>query len=279
MKTMRQPAAARQRHPSVHVGATRNPPDQDEEHRVVQENRALVVKMARSLARRSGPGVEAEDLVAAGLMGVLRAVRCFDATLSVPFVLFAARHARWAMLTELRNTRPMRRTASERRRQLRRAEESLVHRLHESPSMIELAAELAASPDVVARWQAEVAAAEAQTYRTAAGRHGSNARGGRADGTGALGGSDDVDPLAEVADGHPLPDDVVLDLELAADLHRAIDALPPRLAGVVRETYIEGRRLAEVAEELGVTESRVSQLRSEAVLQLRHRLERADRTP
>lgn len=249
MKTMRHPSAAHQHLRQQQLEERRQ---QDDEHEAVQEHRALVVRMARALARRSGPGVEVEDLVAAGLMGVLRAVRCFDASLSVPFVLFAARHARWAMLTELRNTRPIRRTASDRRQQLRRAEETLVHRLHETPTRTDLAAELEASPDLIARWQAEVAAAEAQVHSR----------------------SDDL--ADELADVRPLPDDIVLDLELAADLHRAIAELPPRLAGVVRTTYFEGRRLAEVAEELGVTESRVSQLRTEAVLQLRHRLQRPD---
>jgi RNA polymerase sigma factor FliA len=271
-KTLRHPSAA-------HRYLRPQQQQHDAEHQAVQEHRALVVRMARALARRSGPGVDVEDLVAAGLMGVLRAVRCFDASHSVPFVLFAARHARWAMLTELRNTRPMRRTASERRQQLRRAEERLVHRLHQPPTREDLAKELDATPEAVARWQAEVSLAEARAlHATHAGRSAADAStaggGGHGQGSGH-----DPDDVADLPDDHPLPDDIVVDLELAADLHRAIADLPPRLAGVVRTTYFEGRRLADVAQELGVTESRVSQLRTEAVLQLRHRLQLADRIP
>ena len=241
MKTMHHPSAAARAAADV----------AGDEHRLVQEQRPVVTRMARALARRSGAGVEVEDLVAAGLIGVLRAARSYDAAHCVPFLLFAARHARWAMLTELRNTRPMRRSASERRRQLRGAEERLVHRLHGAPTTDELAGELAATPATVARWQAEVASAEAAVARI-----------GR--------GSDDADTtLDDVADHGPLPDDIVLELELAAELHRAIALLPPRLESVVRTTFFDGRRLVDVAEELGITESRVSQLRSEAVQRLR----------
>jgi RNA polymerase sigma factor for flagellar operon FliA len=152
----------------------------------------------------------------------------------------------------------MRRGVSDRRRQLQRAEERVVHRLHHAATAADLAEELDAPESVVARWQAEVAAAERHPAFAGLRAH-VNAR-------------PDAEP--EIADVRPLPDEVVLDLELLAELHRAIGALPDRLAHVVRATWFEGRRLADVAEELGVTESRVSQLRTEAVVALRHQLQR-----
>jgi RNA polymerase sigma factor for flagellar operon FliA len=235
-----------------------------DEHTAVTTHRAMVNRIAATLARRAGPVAEIDDLVAAGLLGVVRAARTFDPGLGVPFELFVARHARWAMLTELRGSHPLRRGVSDRRRQLQKAEERLVHRLHHAPTAADLAAELDTPESVVARWQAEIAAAE---------RHPSAARlAPRPRSSGVAG----QEPEEEVVDGEPLPDEVVLDLELLAALHRAIEDLPPRLALIVRATYFEGRRLAEVALELGVTESRISQLRTEAVTHLRHQMQRLE---
>lgn len=244
-------------------------PSPVDEHEAVTVHRPIVVRIATSLSRRTGPVAELDDLVAAGLLGVVRAARSYDPSLGVPFELYAARHARWAMLSELRGSHPLRRGVNDRRRQLRNVEERLVHRLHHAPTAAEIAAELDAPESVVARWQAEIAAAE--RHPAFAGQRGHAPGATKADGTSAPGPVNDG--ADEPVDGEPSPEDVVLDLELLASLHRAIEALPPRLGAVVRATYLEGRLLADVAAELGVTESRVSQLRTEAVRALRHRLD------
>nr|WP_240917620.1 sigma-70 family RNA polymerase sigma factor [Phycicoccus sp. HDW14] len=67
----------------------------------------------------------------------------------------------------------------------------------------------------------------------------------------------------------PHPEDVVVDNEREAYLTAAVESLPERLRTVVRAVFFEDRLLKDVAEELGVTESRVSQLRSEALVMLR----------
>jgi DNA-directed RNA polymerase specialized sigma subunit len=78
--------------------AHRTPPTTVDEHAAVRDHRGLVVRIAATLARRVGPAAETEDLVAAGLLGVVRAARTYDPALGVRFELFAARHARWSML-------------------------------------------------------------------------------------------------------------------------------------------------------------------------------------
>jgi RNA polymerase sigma factor for flagellar operon FliA len=65
------------------------------------------------------------------------------------------------------------------------------------------------------------------------------------------------------------PESLVVERERRAYLLAAVDALPERLQAVVRGTFFEDRPIREVAEELGVTESRVSQLRTEALGLLR----------
>jgi RNA polymerase sigma factor for flagellar operon FliA len=255
-----------------------------DEHEAVTANRSVVRRLALTLLRRTGPAVELDDLIAAGLLGVVRAARSYDPTLGVPFELYVVRHARWSMLTELRQSHPLRRSVSDRRRQLLRAEERLTHRLHHPPTRADLAQELDAAESTVARWQAEIAAAERHpSFAGLAGRRAVTATTGfghrtRPDGSsggGGAAGDGDLEP----PDREPLPEDVVVDLELLATLHQAIDELPARLAHVVRATYFEGRLLADVAVELGVTESRVSQLRTDAVKALRLRLHDAETGP
>jgi RNA polymerase sigma factor for flagellar operon FliA len=72
--------------------------------------------------------------------------------------------------------------------------------------------------------------------------------------------------VAERARG---PEDVILHRERIGYLHHAIGALPERLRRVVTASFLDERPMAEIAGELGVTESRVSQLRAEALQLLR----------
>jgi RNA polymerase sigma factor for flagellar operon FliA len=65
------------------------------------------------------------------------------------------------------------------------------------------------------------------------------------------------------------PEDMLLHRERIGYLHNAIEALPERLRTVVTRYFLEERPMAEIAVELGVTESRVSQLRAEALTLLR----------
>ena len=66
------------------------------------------------------------------------------------------------------------------------------------------------------------------------------------------------------------PEQILLDREQLGYLHDAIEALPKRLRYVVRCYCFEQRQMSDIATELGVTESRISQLRAEALKLLKH---------
>ena len=68
---------------------------------------------------------------------------------------------------------------------------------------------------------------------------------------------------------HDRPDELAEQHEQRSRIAAAMDRLPPRKREVLRMHYDEGRTLREIGEHLGVTESRVSQIHSEAVLRLR----------
>jgi RNA polymerase sigma factor for flagellar operon FliA len=70
----------------------------------------------------------------------------------------------------------------------------------------------------------------------------------------------------------PGPEELLLQRERVGYLHHAIEALPDRLRHVVAGYFFQERPMAEIAAELGVTESRVSQLRAEALVLLREGL-------
>jgi RNA polymerase sigma factor for flagellar operon FliA len=72
-----------------------------------------------------------------------------------------------------------------------------------------------------------------------------------------------------ISEPTPGPEDLLVHRERIGYLHDAIEALPERLKLVVTRYFLEERPMAEVAAELGVTESRVSQLRSEALVLLK----------
>lgn len=212
----------------------------------VRAHHAAVVHHARAVARHWRGHVEVDDLVGVGLMAVIGAAATYDESKNVPFPVHAGRSARWAMLSEARSSAPLRRTAANRRRSLLAAEEREWQRSQQSPTVDQLAGELGLTPDAVAQWQREARASERAFL-------------------------DDADDALASNEGSP--EEAVVEQELLACLHAAIAALPDRLRTVVEATFFEDRGLLEVAREMGVTESRVSQLRTEATTLLRHGLQ------
>jgi RNA polymerase sigma factor for flagellar operon FliA len=92
----------------------------------------------------------------------------------------------------------------------------------------------------------------------------------------ALTADEGVELLPTTTDG---PEALLLKREQIGYLHDAVAELPDRLRTVVQRYFFDNRKMAEIADELGVTESRVSQLRSEALVLLRQGLSSVDDAP
>ena len=208
--------------------------------------RATVGRVARRVPRH----VERDDLLAAGLEGLAQALRSFEPSRGIGFDAFAARRIRGAVLDELRRRDWAGRTVRARARRVTTASDALMARLGRVPSLDEVAAAAHLPRHEVADLVVHLERAARLERRMAAG-------------SGDFGGDGDV---ADAALG---PEATVLEAEVRNALRDAVAALPDRLRWAVVGHFGDGREMKQLAEDLGVTPSRVSQLCSEAVSLLR----------
>jgi len=213
----------------------------------------LVRAQAGQMAGRVPPSVRAEDLEGYGMVGLLEAIDRYDPDRGIPFEAFARLRIRGAMYDYLRTLDLLPRVARRTVHRVQAEAHRMMRRLGRPPTDDELARATGFTPQRLSRALQD-------------------ARGGS--------------PLSldgEFAEIECLPaqlardagGDVLRHVEreaLDAELWRAIAALPVRHKVVIGLYYCEGLTLAEIGRILGVTESRVSQLRREALHTLRTHL-------
>lgn len=182
------------------------------------------------------------------MSGLAQAARSFDESRGVPFHRYAVTRIKGALLDELRSqdwaSRPVRAKA----RQMELASDRLTTSLGRPPTTSELAEAMQTSVASVAELVSDLHRATVLNY----------------DGMLPTG---DVESLVLV--GEHDPELELLDRERNAYLVDAVKALPPRLQTVVIGYFFQDRAMQDIATELGVSESRVSQLRAEALDLLR----------
>lgn len=216
--------------------------------RLCREHLPVVGYEVRSLSARLPSHVAVDDLTSAGMHALAAAAASFDASRGVPFGRYAATRIKGALLDELRSMDWASRSVRTRAREQDAARGVLTAELGREPAERELAARMGMSVE-------EVREVSHSVHRSVV---------VRIDTLVDAGVGDSVLPRVERT-----PEDVVVDNEREAYLTAAVESLPERLRTVVRAVFFEDRLLKDVAEELGVTESRVSQLRSEALVMLR----------
>ena len=210
----------------------------------------LVRRQALTLQVRLPASIELDDLIQAGMVGLLEALGRFDATQGATFATFASQRIRGAMMDELRTRDWLPRSVRRSARAVDRAVRQLEQQLGRAPEENEIAQHL------------EMPLSEYQQLLNDTN-------------------SGQLLPFEElVADGgEPVnnelgssPFEQLLDGQQRQTLIDAIEALPEREKLLMALYYQEELNLKEVGAVLGVTESRVSQLHSQAVSRLRARL-------
>jgi len=220
--------------------------------------------LVKYVAGRVGVGlpqnVEQADLVSYGIFGLIDAIEKFDPDRGFKFETYAISRIKGAILDELRSIDWVPRSVRAKGRAVERAFSKLEGTLHRSPTEAELAEELGYS-------EAQLQTTLGQLSLTGVAAL-DEMLGDRSDAT-TLG-----DTIADQADG---PVAMLEHRELRGQLAEAIERMPEREKVVLTLYYFENLTLSQIGEVLGVTESRVSQIHTKSVLQLRSRLQAAQR--
>jgi RNA polymerase sigma factor for flagellar operon FliA len=214
---------------------------------LIRDNMPLVGHMVRELLFKVPAHVHRDDLASAGYAALVTAAQAFDPRRGIPFGRFAALRVRGALLDELRSMDWASRSVRARARRADVARQELTARLGRTPTPTELA-------ELLGVGVAELADVEDDVQRAAV-----LSLQGFSAGTAE-------DMVTETAMN---PEETLLHRERIGYLHDAVAVLPERLRFVVEASFLQERPLCDVAAELGVTESRVSQLRTEALALLR----------
>jgi RNA polymerase sigma factor for flagellar operon FliA len=215
---------------------------------LVEQNLALVGHLVRETMTRLPAHINRDDLVSAGMTALVLSAQGFDAARGVPFARFAAIRIRGALVDELRSMDWASRSVRGRARELDTVRTELTNSLGRAPRPQEVAHSMGMTTSELDSIDADVHRASVLSIQ------------GFAPESGA----------AMMPDSQRGPEQLILDREQLGYLHDAIEELPERLRYVVRCYFFEQRQMADIAAELGVTESRISQLRAEALKLLHH---------
>jgi RNA polymerase sigma factor for flagellar operon FliA len=224
-----------------------------DERAVIEQHLPLVRHIVFQVAVRIPRHVDREELARAGALGLVEAARRYDGARGVPFERFAAQRIRGAILDAVRSADWAPRSVRTLARTLEETNQQLASSLGRPPTIDEMAGALDTTPDEVARLQDRIH----RSVVLALDHH-------------LADGEEDGQTLADtVTDTGLEPSEALEQRELHAYVRDAVQLLPERHRLVVIGYFLEGRSSGELARFLGITESRVSQLRSEALGLLR----------
>lgn len=214
----------------------------------------FVEALARRMAATMPHSIDLGDLVQDGMIGLIDAANRFDEGRGIKFETFAERRVRGAMIDAMRRDawpRGVRRV----RREIEAAREKLRHELGAEPSLADLAKHMGSDEASLSRTIIRIKAIES-TSPLASGDA-----------------ANDVDlPPVMVPREPPGPDRVCEQSDVARRVREAIKALPARERKVIGLYYYGDVTMKEIGSEIGVNESRVSQLHARAVQRLREHL-------
>lgn len=217
---------------------------------LIEDNIGLVVHIAHRIAGRMPNERDRDELIGAGMIGLVEAATRFDPERGLPFSSFAGLRIEGAILDSLRSADRLPRAVRSVQRRIEQAETVLTARLRRTPTSAEIAAECELSVDELHTARAQIAASGIDSLDRVV--------------------SDERLTIAEVlADPAGRIDDELADRETAAAVRAAIGHLSERHRFVIIGCMFEGRPLRDLAVALGVTRSRVSQLKEEAIRHLR----------
>ena len=225
----------------------------------VRQYAPLVKYVAGKLGSWLPPHVEEGDLISYGLLGLIGAIERFEPDREIKFETYAISRIRGAMIDELRSLDWVPRSVRNRAREIERAMAELENRHKRTPSDEEVASELGITVGEFEESLSQIARSSVVALDELWSGGGSS--------------GESTALIDTIEDPHAAdPSRALLQGEMRQALAQAITRLPDRERLVVTLYYYEELTLREIGEVIGVTESRVSQLHTKAVLRLKARL-------
>ena len=224
----------------------------------------LVKYVASRVAVGLPQNVEQGDLVSYGMFGLIDAIEKFDLERGFKFETYAIARIRGAILDELRSIDWVPRSVRAKARALEQAYAKLENELRRTPTEAEIAIELDLTDDQLQTTLSQISFIGLAALDEVMG-------GGERGESMTLG-----DTVADSGEGPVAAFEVVEMKQILAD---AVSGMPEREKLVLTLYYYEGLTLAEIGRVLGVTESRVCQIHTKAVFQLRGRIQATEREP
>jgi RNA polymerase sigma factor for flagellar operon FliA len=219
---------------------------------LLTEHMPLVKRLAHHMKAKLPPSVEVDDLVQAGMIGLLDAINRYEETHGAQFETYAVMRIRGAMLDELRSSDWMPRSMRQDMRKIENAMATLQQRLGRPPSESEVAKSLKLSLSDYQEMLSEGGGHQLVYYEDFRAEDGNDSF---------------LDRYAQDDEADPLR--ALLDTDFRQAVIDAIDGLPPREKMLMGLYYEEELNLKEIGAVMGVSESRVSQLHTQAVARLR----------
>jgi RNA polymerase sigma factor for flagellar operon FliA len=236
--------------------------DERARERLVVAYSPLVKYVAGRMASNLPSHVEEADLISYGLLGLIGAIERYDPEREIKFETFAVSRIRGAVIDELRSLDWVPRSVRARAREIEKVHGKLEHDLQRTPTEEEMAAKLDMDLEEFRGALLEIANSSVLALDDLW--------------TVADSGGGQISLLDTIRDPTAVdPQEEIDATELKDRLAGAIEALPDRERLVIALYYYENLTLREIGEVLGVTESRVSQLHTKAVLGLRSNLHTA----
>jgi RNA polymerase sigma factor FliA len=210
--------------------------------------RSVVDRIRASLP----PHIDIEDLYSVGLLGLINALRRFDPSHGITFASYATLRIRGSVLDELRRMDWMSRSLRVKAKKLTDVITAFEQKVGRPATEAEIADELGISPEEYTSLLDEVRPISYVELDS-------------------LSGDDDDSSLHDVIadESQPIASDVAMKQELIRLVSERIEKLPEIQRKILAMYYHENLRLAEIAQVFGLTESRICQIHTQAVLSLK----------
>jgi len=222
-----------------------------DKNNLLTEHMPLVKRLAHHMKAKLPASVEVDDLIQAGMIGLLDAITRYEETHGAQFETYAVLRIRGAMLDELRSSDWLPRSMRQNMRKIEAAMSALQQKLGHAPSESEVAKSLKLSLVDYQDMLSDGGGHQLVYYEDFHDSEGNDSFLDRY-------AVDDADPLRSLMDG-----------DFRQAVIDAIEALPPREKILMGLYYEEELNLKEIGAVMGVSESRVSQLHTQAVARLR----------